>query len=287
MTRVLVSIRSACCCALLLLMAVPLSIGAGQEAGTRGTPADLIAVELATVGLDQDAGSPVVLLREPKSGRVVPIWVGPAEAQAILLALHGVQVPRPMTHDLMASLLAELRATVEEVVVHGLRQNTYYGGVRLRVQGEQAVREVDSRPSDALALALRTDAPIRVARGMLIDPPDFDFVAPEDGEQVVHATGMTVVAATPELRGRFGLPDRPGLVVTHVFGRAREQGVRRGDLIVALNGKAVRAPIEFLSTVRSTKPGTSLGLTIWRDGQEEQFELRVDAPPVPGRRIVV
>jgi uncharacterized protein len=289
MTRGTFVIRSASAGALLLILVAQPSRGVEELQARLGAgPEDLIAVELATVGFDRSSETPVVLLREPESGRVVPIWVGPAEAQAILLALHGVQVPRPMTHDLMASLLGELRATVEEVVVHELRGNTFYGGVRLRVHGEETVREVDSRPSDALALALRTDAPIRVARGMLIDPPEFDFVAPEDGEQVVHAAGVTVVATRPELRERFSLPDRPGLVVTHVFGRARQEGLRRGDLIVALNGKAVSAPIDFLAAVRATRPGTTLELTIWREGQEEVVDLPVDRPPAgPGARIVV
>jgi uncharacterized protein len=285
MMRFPVVVRSTC--ALVLLLIAQPSPAAPQGRHAAGA-ADLIPVELATVGLDRNSDAPVVLLREPESGQVVPIWVGPAEAQAILLALHGVQMPRPMTHDLMASLLRELRATVEEVVVHELRGNTFFGGVRLRVQGEERVREVDSRPSDALALALRTEAPIRVARSLLMDPPEFDFVAPEDGVQVVHAAGVTVVATTAELRERFGLPDRPGLVVTHVFGRAREAGLRRGDLIVALNGDVVRMPVDFLEVVRATKPGTTVGLTIWRDGREEQVDLRVDAPPAPpGRRIVV
>jgi uncharacterized protein len=289
MIRCLVVVRSACAGALLLTLVAQSSGGVDRlEARHAADSRDLIAVELATVGFDRGSESPVVLLREPESGRVVPIWVGPAEAQAILLALHGVQMPRPMTHDLMASLLGELRATVEEVVVHELRGNTFYGGVRLRVQGEETLREVDSRPSDALALALRTDARIRVARGMLMDPPEFDFVAPEDGEQVVHAAGVTVVATRPELRERFSLPDRPGLVVTHVFGRAREEGLRRGDLIVALDGNEVRAPIDFLAAVRATRPGTTVGLTIWREGEEQQIDLPVDAPPGrPGTRIVV
>ena len=74
-----------------------------------------------------------------------------------------------MTHDLMASLIAELRAQVEEVVVTDLRNNTYFGVVRLRVAGERNIRNVDSRPSDALALALRTGAPIRVVRKIFCD----------------------------------------------------------------------------------------------------------------------
>ncbi len=146
------------------------------------------------------------------------MWVGAMEAQAIALALHGVVLPRPMTHDLMASLISELRAEVEEVVVTDLRNNTYFGIVRLRVAGEKKIRDVDSRPSDALALALRTGAPIRVARKILAMSPEFDFIAPEGPNQVVQALGMTVVIATPSFRKEFSLGDQRGVVVTSAYG---------------------------------------------------------------------
>jgi diguanylate cyclase (GGDEF)-like protein len=77
---------------------------------------NLVPVELATVGFDRTAGAPLVLLRHPESGRVLPIWIGAMEAQAIALALHGIVVPRPMTHDLMANLLTELRARVDSIL---------------------------------------------------------------------------------------------------------------------------------------------------------------------------
>src|SRR5262245_17163416 len=96
---------------------------------------DTVPVELSTVGLDGRTGTPIVVLRDPESGGVLPVWIGPMEAQAIALALHGVVMPRPMTHDLMASLIAELRAEVEEVVVTDLRNNTYFGLLRLKVAG--------------------------------------------------------------------------------------------------------------------------------------------------------
>jgi bifunctional DNase/RNase len=212
--------------AVLVLLLLTSYFGAGEAVSPvsqNRADDDLVAVELSTVGIDRLAGSPIVLLRDPQSGDVVPIWVGLAEAQAIARALHGVEVPRPMTHDLMASLLSEARAEVEEVVVQELRGDTYFGIVRLRLAGQKEIRDVDSRPSDALALALRTDAPIRVARSILVAPPDFDFVAPEGPEQVVQALGVTVVSATPALREEFELPDRAGVVVTHASGHARDK----------------------------------------------------------------
>jgi bifunctional DNase/RNase len=246
---------------------------------------DFVPVELSTIGLDGRTGTPIVVLRDPESGTVLPIWVGTAEAQAIALALHGVVPPRPMTHDLMASLISELRADVEEVVVTDLRNNIYFGMVRLRVAGEKKIREVDSRPSDALALALRTDAPIRVARKILSMVPEFDFIAPEGPNQVVQALGMTVVVATPSLRKEFRLGDRQGIVVTSAFGAAREKGVRRGDLIVEVNGKAIEEPTALFEAVRATKPRAPVRLTFWRDGETRTIELPANLPPSnPGRR---
>jgi uncharacterized protein len=244
-----------------------------------------VAVELSTVGLDGRTGSPIVVLRDPASGSVLPIWVGSAEAQAIALVLHGIVLPRPMTHDLMANLISELRAEVEEVVVTDLRNNIYLGVVRLRVAGEKKIREVDSRPSDALALAVRTGAPIRVARKILAAVPEFDFIAPEGPNQVVQALGMTVVVATQSLRKEFGLGNQRGVVVTSAFGVAREKGVRRGDLIIEVNGKAIDEPAAFFEAVRAAPRRAPVRVTYWRDGDTRAIELPADVPPSrPGRR---
>jgi bifunctional DNase/RNase len=262
-----------------IAMSTPGGNAAGARLNQTASASDLVTVELSTVGFDRVTGSPVVLLRDPESGRVVPIWVGVAEAQAIARALHGVTVPRPMTHDLMATLLSELKAEVDEVVVHDLRENTYYGLVRLRVAGEKTTRDVDSRPSDALALALRTGATIRVARKLLLAPPDFDFVAPDAPTQVAQVLGITVVAVTPALRQEFALPDQPGVVITSVYGRARDEGLRRGDLILEVNGNPVRDPVAFFQAVRGVPSGARITIRYWRNGDIHDVELPSDLPP--------
>jgi uncharacterized protein len=258
--------------------------GVGTVNAQRADDPAFVSVELSTVGLDGRTGVPVVLLRDPESGSVLPIWVGAAEAQAIALALHGVIVPRPMTHDLMASLLSTLGADVDEVVVHDLRNNTYFGTVRLRVAGEKKIRDVDSRPSDAMALALRTGAPIRVSRKILMEPPDIDFIAPEGPNQIVQALGLTVVLATPALRKEFKLADRRGVVVTSALGPAREKGLRRGDLVTEVNGKPVEAPIAFFDAVRATTPKSPVRITYWRDGDTRVVELPANLAPADPRR---
>src|SRR5687767_5456 len=269
--------------AVVLLLPLCTNIAAVRAQGSGGN--HTVPVELSTIGLDGRTGTPIVVLRDPESGGVLPVWIGAAEAQAIALALHGVIPPRPMTHDLMANLISELRAQVEEVVVTELRNNTYFGLVRLRVPGDKKIRDVDSRPSDALALALRTGAPIRVARRILAMAPEFDFIAPEGPNQVVQALGMTVVIATPSLRKEFKLGDQRGVVVTSAFGGARDKGLRRGDLITEVNGKAITEPAAFFEAVRATKARAPVRITYWRDGDTRTLELPADLPPAnPGRR---
>lgn len=100
----------------------------------------------------------VVILKEKASDRYLPIWIGPAEADAIAIELQKVAVPRPLTHDLLRSIISELGATVTAIVVNDLANDTYYARILLDVGGRHV--EVDSRPSDAIALAVRVKAPI-------------------------------------------------------------------------------------------------------------------------------
>src|SRR3954468_13336880 len=119
----------------------------------------MIEMELIGVRVELPSHQPIVLLREATARhRVLPIFIGPPEATAIALALDGVETPRPMTHDLMKALLDELAASVEKIVVTDLVDSTFYAVIHLKA-GEK-VHEISSRPSDAIALAVRVGAPI-------------------------------------------------------------------------------------------------------------------------------
>ena len=107
----------------------------------------------------------IVILKTEDSERFLPIWIGPFEAQAIAVKLHDLWLPRPMTHDLMSSMIADLGARVERIVVTDIADGTFYARVLLIANGKSI--EVDSRPSDAIALALRVDAPIYVENSVL------------------------------------------------------------------------------------------------------------------------
>jgi bifunctional DNase/RNase len=121
----------------------------------------VIAVELLGVRLEPPANTPIVLLRESDGRhRVLPIFIGGPEAAAIAYAVEGVVPPRPLTHDLLRTVIEELGASLEKVVVNDMREHTYYAELHLVVGG--LPHTVSSRPSDAIALALRTGSPIFV-----------------------------------------------------------------------------------------------------------------------------
>lgn len=132
--------------------------------------------------MDPITNSPIVVLQDVEKNTLLPIWVGIFEANAIALQIERIDTPRPMTHDLIKNILLQLKADVEKIVVTELRENTFFALIHLRTNGGQVT--IDSRPSDAIAVALRTDAPIYVteevinsSRNITLDKENLD---PED-----------------------------------------------------------------------------------------------------------
>ena len=113
------------------------------------------------VSFDMVGKQPIVLLKTADGNKFLPIWIGHPEAAAILMKLQGASTPRPMTHDLLTEVLTKLEARVVRIAVTELRENTFYARITLRRNGTTV--EIDSRPSDAIALAVRCDAPIFAA----------------------------------------------------------------------------------------------------------------------------
>lgn len=129
-------------------------------------------IRVRVVGVAVDARSqPVILLQptesEPHRELFLPIWIGAQEATSIVIAVEGAEAPRPLAHDLMKSMLATLSATVEQVAITRIDDGTFYAEVTL--QAADGPRVLDSRPSDAIALASRTDAPVWVAEEVLLE----------------------------------------------------------------------------------------------------------------------
>jgi len=120
-----------------------------------------IEVKIRALMMDPNSGTPIIILKDVQSDTMLPIWVGAYEANAIALEIEKIAPPRPMTHDLLRNLIVELGVQVDRVVVTSLRDNTFFAVIEMRnSEGNRMV--LDSRPSDAIALALRADCPIYV-----------------------------------------------------------------------------------------------------------------------------
>jgi len=125
----------------------------------------MVKMEIKGLLMDPVSNMPVVVLRDSANGLFLPIWVGIFEANAIALQMEKISTPRPMTHDLLKNLISELDAKVERIVINDLKDNTFFARIHL-LRGETRWN-VDSRPSDAIALALRVDAEIFVEEEVL------------------------------------------------------------------------------------------------------------------------
>jgi uncharacterized protein len=132
-------------------------------------------IEMTIKGLmvDPITNMPIVILRDTEGQKVLPIWVGIFEANAIALQIENIATPRPMTHDLLKNVIGDLHATVQKIVVCDLKENTFFALVYLTVNGDSVA--VDARPSDAIALALRARAPIFVEESVIENAKTVDF----------------------------------------------------------------------------------------------------------------
>jgi bifunctional DNase/RNase len=117
------------------------------------------------VSFDMVGKQPIVLLKTAEGNKFLPIWIGHPEAAAILMKLQGANTPRPMTHDLLTEILGQLNARIVQIAVTELRENTFYALITLTINGSEV--EIDSRPSDAIALAVRAGAPIFAADSVI------------------------------------------------------------------------------------------------------------------------
>lgn len=132
------------------------------------------------LGIDLLTHDPVVILKDMDGSHYLPILIGPFEATAIALALEGAPVPRPLSHDLMRSILETLDTTLEQVIIHDIRDSTFFAKLILRTDDE--LQEVDARPSDGIALALRMQAPIYVSDKIVLEESTSEKNAIDESE---------------------------------------------------------------------------------------------------------
>jgi bifunctional DNase/RNase len=143
-------------------------------------------IEMSIKGLmvDPITNTPIVILRDKDGQKVLPIWVGIFEANAIALQIENIATPRPMTHDLLRNVIHDLKAEVRKIVVCDLQENTFYALIYLELNGGTVA--IDARPSDAIALALRTRAPIFVEDTVIDNAKTVDFTTEKTDSDRLH-----------------------------------------------------------------------------------------------------
>ena len=240
--------------AALLLAAMP-------RAAAAAPPSPHVAVHIAgieVVGPDQV----MLLLADEKEERALPIAIGRDQGLAIYLGKEKTETPRPMTHDLLASLLKTLGAVVEKITVTALRQDTYFAEISVRASGRTHL--VDARPSDAIALAVRLDAPMFSATDLL--RPLGSFGRPPATAAADRRMGLSVQELDADLAEFLGAARVRGVLVASVVtgGAADRAGLRRGDIVREVSGRAVAD----LAAWRAALDGASdPRFTVWRDGR--------------------
>jgi len=127
----------------------------------------MIQMELGGLGFDPKSMSPIVLLRDAEERNFLPIWIGMFEAAAIAMELQEFKPPRPMTHDLITNILGKLNASVTKIYINEVVEDTFYSIVEILEDGKEEPIQLDSRPSDAIAIAVRADVPIFVAESVM------------------------------------------------------------------------------------------------------------------------
>ena len=247
---------------LLLLLSV------GLAAACSHGPAPEVEVEVSRIAVDPEAGSPVILLEDKAHTVALPIWIGPAEAHAIASRLEGVESPRPLTHDLMKTLMDRVGVGLKRVIIRELRDSTYYATLVLLWDGDEV--EMDSRPSDAIALAVRFGQPIFVARTLLEGDAAVELRGVRGGARTIE--GVTVQRLSADLADFFALPAGQGVIVSDVSAAAGAP-LHRGDVVLEVDGAPTRDPAEFESQVRAHASRAELSV------QREGSRIRVAFVP--------
>lgn len=236
--------------------------------------AEPVRVEVRQVVADPTLGMPVVLLAG--AGRLLPIWIGQAEAASIARALAGERPSRPGTHDLIQNVLTGLQAQLERVTITEVRESTFYAVITLQ-RHRRRIR-LDARPSDAIAVALRAGAPIYATPEVLRQGVRMDTPQAKLRDRVWRTLGIQVQDLTAELARLFAATVDAGALVAHVEpgSPAAKLGLRRGDVVITVDGTPVRTARDLLEELQTPTTKRGRVLRIQRDGK---FVTMVTNPP--------
>lgn len=223
-----------------------------------------IEVEVRSVGFDEASNAPVLVLQDHDRRVALPIWIGAAEAQSIVMQMRGINPPRPMTHDLIKEILDGTGIEFQKVLIQSLKDSTYYARIFLR-SGRQDL-QVDSRPSDAIALAVRFHRPIFVTRALMKGDTTIDLEHQVPAASTAKFSGVTVQNLTEELAAYFNVPAGQGVIVAEVADDA-PHGLQRGDVILEMEGATVTGVGDLAARMQAVHRGTAVRLSVQRGSE--------------------
>jgi hypothetical protein len=228
-----------------------------------------IEMEVKGVRLDAIGQTPVVILADKEGKKALPIWIGLLEANAIDRELKNISTPRPMTHDLLHSILAQVQVKVKEVKIVELKDHTYFATLFLILN--KGLIEVDARPSDAIILALKSKTPIFVS-AKILDQQGISLIKKDN---LRERYGIRIQELTPSLASHFNFKGQKGVLVSEVVaGSASEaSGIKPGDIITKVNLQDVGTVQEFEEVFDSLKPGSSARILLFRDEKFQEVNL--------------
>jgi uncharacterized protein len=262
----------------LVLVAMLAAACACTRGGTSPQSSGQVRVEIGDVGFDQQSGAHFVLLEDKTGKRSLPILIGEEEARAIMLELRGVRTERPLTYQLLRNVIQQTGNHVDRVVISDVRDQIYYAKIYL----DHGRYVIDSRPSDAIALAMGTKAPVFVA------PEVFRASGSEESASAggigpahtMSALDVTVQELTPELARYFQVAPDSGVLIADVGPSADKAGVQRGDVLTEIDGRAVSSAEDFARSAANLNRDSRVILTVRRGGSIRKIavELTESAP---------
>jgi len=250
-------------------LAVLLIVSLGLVTLSKEKVPPFIEMEVKGVRIDPVSQSPVVILSDKDGKKALPIWIGLLEANAIDKELKQVSSPRPMTHDLLHSILTQAHVKVKEVKIVDLKEQTYFATLFLTLN--KGLIEIDARPSDAIILALKSRVPILVSAKVL----DQQGLALSRQEGIGERHGIRIQELTPSLASHFNFKGQKGVLVSEVLiGSISEaSGIKAGDIITKINLKEVGSLQEFEEIFDALKPGSAIRIVFFRDEKFQEVNL--------------
>ena len=238
---------------------------------SKETSSSFIEMKVKGVRLDPFGQNPVVILVDKEEKRALAIWIGPVEASAIERELNRVTTPRPMTHDLFHSVLGRMNAKVKEIKITDLKEQTYYALLVLVLDKERV--EIDARPSDAIILALKSQAAISVATKVL----EQQGISLTGKMSLSERSGIRVQELTPLLATQFSFKGDKGILVSDVIAGspAETAGLKAGDIIVKIDSKEIGKVQEFEDTFNAVKEGDPVRLTVFGEDKISEINLKM------------